>query len=338
MKLIKLDSYQKTLYPLLKQEGFSNLQIINFFNSYANYQSPTEVFNDDELQNTCYAIFEMLKRGYSLSYIKDDCPQSFDDFEKFLSSKNLTIQDALAINRWSGHHDQITSMKRNSGHSNAIAGQRRKLKSDLCREGYTKEQIDKIVHFIDSFNIDEDYKVVEGVCSDFLEDNTLSKNAISHIRDYFIMKKFINGLVATLQKTLKTQLATNTIFFRSVQKKFLDDLIQKAGGVDKLIGCKIEDNGFTSTSILEDNDFSNITNLPVHIQIFAPKGSEGMEINPLSSFPNEYEFLFNANDLIIFDIDKDSLREEKIFLKAFLVSKNRECYNFLSNENDEEKE
>ena len=96
------------------------------------------------------------------------------------------------------------------------------------------------------------------------------------------------------------------------------------------IGKIMNNKGYTSTSPLYDSSFAKYDDYDTVMEIYAPKGTQGLYITQLSDYENtEQEVLLNPNDIYVVDAQKgviDQNGRTKTVLKGLLLSKERECY------------
>ena len=137
-----------------------------------------------------------------------------------------------------------------------------------------------------------------------------------------------NEHVLSLDKALNNQLPYNVILHRAVKKSFIIPYLNNSRNFHSLVGKKVEDKGFTSTSLLYDNSFAPYPDHEIVFKIFAPKGTLGRNLVPYSFYSGEYEVLLNTNDLYILDCKEKRDRDgnKKVVYTALVLSKDRECY------------
>ncbi len=96
--------------------------------------------------------------------------------------------------------------------------------------------------------------------------------------------------------------------------------------------------GYTSTSPLYDSSFAKYDDYNIVIELYAPKGTKGAYITPLSDYDTvEQEVLFSSNHIHFTDIQYgviDKNGKSKTVVKGFLLSKERECYEELEQTDD----
>lgn len=322
---------KKILNSILKKENFNSSQIEAFLNG--KYETFGNAF-------TAYKqIIDYYRAGYTTEEIKLYNPVLLAEFEKCIKSKNLDLDEIIEMNRWSTDHEEILLTKRESSYI-AEHTHKTELITYLKKCGVSQNDIIKIVDFAKSL-LKENTDNMFAAVNEFLRENNLPITFSLPIKQFINRQKTLGDTVKSLEKSLKNQLAYNSVFYRVVDKKFMQKYLKDIGGKINLIGSKIEDTGFTSTSYKLDCTYREFAEDDIVIKIFAPKGSQGIDISAFSKFPTEFEFLFNSNDLYIFDFGANSEAKgnnKKTVLYAMLLSKDRECYKEVIYKKSKQKE
>lgn len=326
---------KKILKNALASENFNQGQINAFLN---NEYDERYVANIYEFRHIIELYRSNLKENYIRARIGEEV---FNSFQNFLKENNLSIEDAKQIFRWSMDHNEILKIKRNN--SSTTLSYKDYFFQTLSRFRLQKNEIIQIYEFAKKVAQLDDMQKIQNNIMTFLGENHFSIVLCATILKFVNSQQSLEGTVDSLEKSLTNQISRNIVVYRTIDESYLQKYINKLGGVDKIIGSKMEDKGFTSTSYREKNMFRELNaDNSVIIKIFVPKGSQGLDIAGFSKYPYEYEILFNSNDLLIFDFDEhfiDSDGKEKTLLHAMLLSKDRSCYKDIgSNENDSEKD
>ena len=99
------------------------------------------------------------------------------------------------------------------------------------------------------------------------------------------------------------------------------------------IGKSMNNKGYTSTSPLYNSSFAKFDDYDTVMEIYAPKGTQGLYMTLLSDYDNtEQEILLNPNNIYVMDVQKgvvDPNGKTKTILKGLLLSKEIECYKCL---------
>lgn len=120
------------------------------------------------------------------------------------------------------------------------------------------------------------------------------------LRDDFVEyeSKKLQSLINNCTKALeKSRLSEDVFVHRGVDKKDLHhildvdpEFLKNPAMLEKLKGEIITEKGFFSSSGSEDSAFKG-----VKLHAFAPKGTQGMYVDPISKKRGEYEFLLQRN-------------------------------------------
>ena len=344
MKKINIANYKETLTKYLKKEKFTQNQIDCMLGDFVEYQNDYSEFCPEHSNIQEYSAFikEFRNRAQYNSvaqtetYMKEKFPKAFKDFAGLLKSNNISIHEALSLYEYTDHCSEILNLqfaRKNSQndphliHSlkqfDYLPIEKRKALYDLANSITIYTQPEELM------------KKTKEVCS---------KIGVISFTVFPVMSGILTRKQEAVQNTLaikiilKTHIAHNTVLHRGVEGKFLTDMLKPDQTIKDLVGAKINEEGFMSTSLLYKSSFAGAYGeeaYPIYMQIYMPKGSEGMNITPFSKFSNEYEFLCNENDLFIFDVDTDFVDENKnhkTLLKCFLLSKDREVYKNIGND------
>ena len=328
-----LTKYQAKLKKYLTKKGFDNNQIQVFLDGFTrvdkiSFYSPTVSTTNFQ------SIFELLEI-YPYSKVKQMQPALTEAFEAILNEKNLTLNDAIALNRWSVIPNEVLNYKRNGVSIN------RAMKNSLYEYVFqiplSTSDYKKIFRYIQRQDVSIDKEVLRKRFTKFTEKNNFDKALVGSLLQYIDEKKRILQTANSLDKVVTTQLSHNTIFYRGLDYKFLrkinNYLEMNKNSKKGLVDLIINEQGYSSTSYVIDNNFIKTYPCPVILEIFAPKGSECFDMVNFSKFPDEKEILFNANEMKILDYDLNwtGLGEPRVLIKCFLLSKNTECYKDIGN-------
>ena len=334
--------YKDNIIPLLEKEGFSRKQIDVMLNDYTLYEKEYSEVSPKYSNLEQYASLMIKIRNASLHrplnealmLVKRDYPKSSKAFCGLLKTTHLKMAEALSLFEYTAHSSDIlrqySARDNSNGTPNYVENSMNKLKY------LSMQQYEPLLNYAKNIDINknpEEFKNdIENLCKKVNAPFLVVYNTMTTILNKKISTTKLSSSIKTI---LKNQIAQNTIVHRGVTMPFLNKLLPSDDDkvdFNSLIGKKIEEKGFTSTSLIYNSSFAgslNENDYPVYLQIYVPKGSEGMNISPFSKYSYEHEFLCNANDLHIFDVDKNYIDENgnnKILLKCLLLSKDKECY------------
>ena len=278
-------------------------------------------------------VIELYRSNMTENYIMARVgKETFNAFQNFLKENELSIDDAMQIYRWSMDHNEILKIKRNN--ASKTMSYKDYFFQTLSRFGLAKNDILNIYGFAKELSKINDIEKIQNNIMTFLRENRYSIALCTTLLKFVESQQSLEGTVDSLEKSLTNQISRNIVVYRVIDQTYLQKFIDKIGGEKNIIGSKMEDKGFTSTSFRENNMFRELNaDNSVLIKIFVPKGSQGLEIAGFSKYPYEYEILFNSNDLLLFDYDDNFVDKDgktKTLLHAMLLSKDRNCYKDIS--------
>lgn len=338
-RIFKNEEEKERLESFLRKENFSSKQINNFLGDYTQQDSPFffEYLNEESAINlsAINTILEAEKEKRSPSQTRE-----MDEFKGFLKSKNLTVDEGLAIYRYSFYGSEILKLKR-SGKSSAeeIQNMSTELEKSFSLFGEKKSLkngkiIRDMIEFAKTLNPFEEYDIIQQEVNSYVNKlgftQTLSAYCLSYIYDVMNVLR-IGKNISNLDKSLKNQIPYNMVLYRAIDPSFLDLSKDVIKNPEILLGETLNQNGYTSTSLRYDNCFAKYSQYPLVLKIFVPKGTQGLDISRLSYLPNEEEVLLNSCNLFIFNIssfvhDKNSKYYGKIYADAVAISKDKACY------------
>lgn len=361
-KFIK-KQYLEKIRKILISENFSDAQIDSMLSSY-------RTFNDHDRKK----LFDRKNFSYFLDHVpyqiekrkeyietRPHLKQEISPIYKALRRSNITLGQAQSLSLYTGGENaEILSVKRKNGNFHEYV---KHISDDLL--------IDLIVAGRNCNLKLEDPQICDTIS--FIEDlNPFSENSLKKLQNYlkehkmfdvfknpfytFFMKikNFFNyqETIKDLDVALQNCVPYNTIVYRGVAHSMIKKNKNFCNDYADLIGTKIEENGYLSTSLTFMASFAR-DSYNVCLKILVPKGSEGLEIYDYSQNKQEHELLLNSCDLYVLDYydDKtgmyDGIKTNIAFKPTFilfLLSKNRECYkniaskNILKDSNNNEKE
>ncbi|MBE6150011.1 MAG: hypothetical protein E7170_04750 [Firmicutes bacterium] len=336
---------------ILQNDGLSKEDIDIILNgTYQNYSSkenlPSPIFENKEY----FPIIQALSEDYTLEKIPishNINENKINDFKKILKDNNLTIDNIKALYRYSCGSNMILSAKRNKDLKKETISQGidKQLDSTLIEYGIQKEFISKIHNYIDNLDYSKPLHENWKTTTDFLEQFGIPKKFKATINSAVMHKNSLAHLDKTLldlDQCLTTNLKESINLTRAIKSSFLTSNLKSGEDLTSLIGKKIEETGYSSTSPIYDSSFAKYDDFDVVYDIYAPIGTQGISITPFSVYDNtEEEILLNSNDMYIIDVipnvvDKNG--KTKTILKTIVLSKDKTCYKGIGNTQTTKKE
>ena len=321
-----LTKYENELKSYWAEKGFDENQIQTFLLGYYKYDEKN-FYSPKKCSSNFQKIFKYLET-YSYPEVKKMFPPLSNEFEKVLKENDLTIDDAIALNRWSIIPNGVLNYKRSKQSLNKAT--RDILYDNVFDLIIVNEKYRKLLNFVEGLDLSCPLETIEKKCKGFVVANSINEKVIPGILFYLDEKMKIKSTTSSLEKVTTNQLSQNTIFYRGLNYDFYVKLKNyiNSKGLEALKGFVINEDGYSSTSFTPKNGFINSYSCPVLIEIFAPKGSECFDMVNFTKFPDENEVLFNTNEMRVVDykIQSSPSGNERILLKCFLLSKNKECY------------
>lgn len=322
---LKEQEFNRIFYDLNKL-GFSREQIIEILSD--DYISIT---NDNDLQvifgkdNENQQIFEELSNGYSFEDLIQHGISSLQlqNFKSKLESMNLTVENALAINQYSNGSNMILSAKRGVSREQIKDGILSELTDKLQQRGLNEANISEIENFVQTMNYVEPLYKLFYSSNNFFEETSLPRSCKASVNmtiKHLYALKHIDSTLSSLDEGLsKTQLPTSMKLYRAVKCRPNLNLSQLSNN-----------QGYTSTSPLYDKSFAKYDDYDVVMELYVPKGTQGIYITPFSDYDTtEQEVLLNANDIIYTGIEHGIVDQNgriKDIIKGIVLSKDKSCY------------
>lgn len=337
-KLNMNPNYTNGLIEMLRQNGLSEADIDVIVNgTYKEYSSSAEldsssIFKGDEYSS----IIQALSEDYTLEEMNSSLGISqdkIDNFKVVLKDNNLTIDNVKAFNRYSSGSNMILSAKRGVSREIISQGIDTELDSRLTEYGFPQEHISQIHDYVDSLDYSKPLHENWQATTKYLEQYGISKKYTAAINSTVMHKNSLAHLdetLSSLDQGLTTKLPESMKLTRAVKSEYLMSQLQPSEDLTNLVGRRIEETGYSSTSPIYDTSFAKYDDYDVVYDIYAPKGTQGTSITPFSSYGTaEEEVLLNSNDLYITDVipgvvDKNG--RTKTVLKSVMLSKDKSCY------------
>lgn len=330
--------YTNGLIEMLIQNGLSEADIDVIVNgTYREYSSSEELASSSIFQNDEYSsIIQALSEDYTLEEMSTSLGISQDKIDSFrdaLQDNNLTVDNVKAFNRYSSGSNMILSAKRGVSRETISQGIDAELDSRLAKYGIPQEHISQIHDYVNGLDyskpLHENWQATTGYLEQYgvprkytaaINSTVMHKNSLAHLDE----------TLSSLDQGLTTRLPESMKLTRAVKGEYLMSQLQPGEDLTSLIGRRIEETGYSSTSPIYDTSFAKYDDYDVVYDIYAPKGTQGTSITPFSSYGTaEEEVLLNSNDLYITDVvpgvvDKNG--RTKTVLKSVMLSKDKTCY------------
>lgn len=338
-------NYTNGLIEMLRQNGLSKALIDVIVNgTYKEYSSSEELASSSIFKNDEYSsIIQALSEDYTLGEMSSSLGISQDKIDKFkvaLKDSNLTVDNVKAFNRYSSGSNMILSAKRGVSKETISQGIDTELDSRLVEYGFPQEYISQIHDYVNGLDYSKPLHENWQATTRYLEQYGISKKYSAAINSTVMHKNSLAHLDETLSfldQGLTTRLPESMKLTRAVKSEYLMSQLQPGEDLTNLIGRRVEENGYSSTSPIYDTSFAKYDDYDVVFDIYAPKGTQGISITPFSSYGTaEEEVLLNSNDLYITDVNFgviDKNGRTKTVLKSVVLSKDKVCYKGIGGKN-----
>lgn len=330
--------YTNGLIEMLRQNGLSEADIDVIVNgTYREYSSSEEIASSSIFQNDEYSsIIQALSEDYTLEEMNSTLgisQEKIDSFRGALRDNNLTVDNVKSFNRYSSGSNMILSAKRGVPRETISQGIDAELDSRLAEYGFPQEHISQIHDYVNGLDYSKPLHENWQATTRYLEQYGIPRKYTAAINSTVMHKNSLAHLdetLSSLDQGLTTRLPESMKLTRAVKGEYLMRQLQPDEDLTSLIGRRIEETGYSSTSPIYDTSFAKYDDYDVVYDIYAPKGTQGISITPFSSYGTaEEEVLLNSNDLYITDvipgiIDKNG--RTKTVLKSVMLSKDKTCY------------
>ena len=266
--------------------------------------------------------------------------KDFEKVQELLYERNIRTTRKNNYDVFSGYlrcskcgSNMILSAKRGVPRETISQGIDAELDSRLAEYGFPQEHISQIHDYVNGLDyskpLHENWQATTGYLEQYgiprkytaaINSTVMHKNSLAHLDE----------TLSSLDQGLTTRLPESMKLTRAVKGEYLMSQLQPGEDLTSLIGRRIEETGYSSTSPIYDTSFAKYDDYDVVYDIYAPKGTQGTSITPFSSYGTaEEEVLLNSNDLYITDVvpgvvDKNG--RTKTVLKSVMLSKDKTCY------------
>ena len=357
MKIVQIPTkYATKIRNILKAENFSDEQIKLMLKGYTvrdDYDRQNLIENDDDdihsfLERIPSRVEEQKHFITTRPYLK----KQLGKLNEILRRSKVFIGEAKSLTAYSGSDNiDILYIKRvDNNYSKYMDKIQHELLLDIiiklrdCNVNLKEKKFADAISFAQKLNpLDErSFQKLKL----YLKSQKLERLYLGAFEPFLRkIASFYNQQLAIrkIDNALKNTICFNTVVYRGVPKYFVENILDGDDNYYELIGQKIEEKGYLSTSLTFLSSFAkDISNCC--FKIYVPKGSEGLDITPFSVNRQEYELLLNSCDLYILDYYNDTsgiydgtktrISNKPTFV-ALLLSKNRECYKDIANKENE---
>lgn len=336
--------FENKLTDMLSRQGLSLDDIQEIFKGGYQIFSTEEdislkmpsIFDNEEYTN----IIQGLSDGYSFEEMPRELginQEKVNSFKKLLTQNNLSVDSVKSFNKYTVGSNMILAAKRGVSRESILQSITSEFDSRMTEYGFSQEQIEQIGNHIKGLNysqpLHENYKITREFLRQYRLPNkyvAVVQTSVRNLDSYNHLDETLsglnNGLLASLPESMK--------LFRAVKGSYLERGLQQGENLTSLVGRRIDEIGYSSTSPLYDTSFAKYDDYDVVFDIYAPKGTQGISVTPFSSYGTaEQEVLLNSNELYITDvipgvIDKNG--RTKTVCKSLMLSKDKSCYKGIS--------
>lgn len=317
--------------------------------SYTTFDSKDELDKENDTNFTSALAcldgndFETLNKKYKDEFLK---------FKGYLKNESLSIKQALSVFRYTLFPESILNQKRYNPREKL-----ENLKNSILQEisfidaelklGYNGGDVLSLLQYVEGIwdkrcYQKEYYDKWEKDVIKYCEEHNFSPLIDSIIGNFMPLYHeyiFTQENIKQLEQAMKSQLPYNMILYRGERCSYIEQKLffQNDFKFNRILR---EEKGYTSASLSYQTSFAKHQEYIIAYRLIVPKGTQGLSISKISSFPKEYEVLLNANDLFFIDVDKDFVDEfglKKIYITALVLSKDRSCYKDLGSRKENNK-
>ena len=340
-----LSEYAEKICDILESEGFSDAQIDKMLDQYCVYSDVDrrKILDFDSYSSLLRSIPQQIEHRKEYIEAHPSLKKTLPSLNHALKRANISMGQAKSIAVYTGHENiEILNIKRIQ---NDFEKYLEKIQDELlvdliiasrsCSISLKEEKFKNAIDYIKSLNPFSESSMKK--LHVYLKEHKLLtpfkdafKAFFSKIKNFYVYR----GAIADIDQALQNSISQNTVVYRGVTENYIRQNENYYGKYTDLIGTKIEELGYLSTSLTFMSSFAK-DSCYVCFKIFVPKGSEGLDVFEFSENVQEYELLLNSCDLYVLDFyyDKSGFfdgKQTNIASKPtyvlFLLSKNRECY------------
>lgn len=290
------------------------------------------IFDNEKYTN----IIQGLSDGYTLDEMSKELginQEKISLFKNLLEQNNLSVDIVKAFNKYTIGSNMILAAKRGIERKDILQSITDEFNSRMSEYGFPQNQIEEIKNYVEGLDYSQPLHKNYKSTKEFLQKQELSnkyvavvQTTVRNLDSYHHLDETLlcldDGLLKNLPESIK--------LFRAIKGSYLESKLQQKDNLTSLIGSKIDEEGYSSTSLIYDTSFAKYDDYNIVFDIYAPKGTQGILVTPFSSYGNtEQEVLINSNDLYIIDVTTkiiDKNGRTKTICKALILSKDKSCY------------
>lgn len=332
--------FEKQLTNILSSQGLSLEDIQEIFKGgYQSFSTQEDIslkmpsiFDNEEYTN----IIQGLSDGYNFDEMTQELgisQEKINSFRDLLTQNNLSVDSVKAFNKYTVGSNMILGAKRGIPREDILQSITSEFDSRMVEYGFSQEQIEQIGNHIKGLDysqpLHKNYKITREFLHQYGLPNKYVATVQTSVRN-LDSYHHLDETLSSLDKGLATSLPESMKLFRAVKGSYLKRGLQQGEDLTSLVGRRIDEMGYSSTSPLYDTSFAKYDEYDVVFDIYAPKGTQGIPVTPFSSYGTaEQEVLLNSNDLYITDVipgvvDKNG--RTKTVCKSLMLSKDKSCY------------
>lgn len=337
---------KQQISTMLQRQGISQSEINPIINgNYESYDTGADLEMAYGGLKKHGDVLERLSDGYTIEELQGQgvSTEKIQQFEEMLYTRNLTVDNAKAIYQYSIGSNMILGVKRGTSKETIREQIMTDLDEALRGRGVADSDIEKVKQLVQSADYQSPLHSNYDVANEYMEQIGFQQNARVSVRS--AMQSLdrcthIDETIEALEDGLgSTHLSKSMKLYRAVKSSYLEKGLGEGEDLSSLVGKSISNNGQTSTSPLYDSSFASLDDYDTVFEIYIPKGSRGAYIAELSAYDKtEQEVLLNPNDLFITGVQRgviDKNGRTKNVLQALCLSKDRECYKGIEQQQDQ---
>lgn len=352
-----LSEYAEKIYDILESEGFSDAQIDKILDDYRVYSDVDrkKILNFDGYSDLLRVIPQQVERRKEYIESRPLLKKTLPSLNQALKRANISMGQAKSLTLYTGHDNiEILNIKRIQGDFDKYMD---KISDDLlvdliiasrsCDVKLQEERFANTIQFIKTLNPFSESSMKK--LHAYLKEHKLLTPFKEAFKAFFIkIKNFYvyRGVIKNIDQALHNSVSQNTIVYRGVTDGFIRQNPNYHRNYSDLVGTKIEETGYLSTSLTFLSSFAK-DSCYICFKILVPKGSEGLDVFEFSENSQEYELLLNSCDLYVLDFYNDesgtfdgvktNIKSKPTFV-LFLLSKNRNCYKDIAEDSKNDRE
>ena len=328
-ELIINEKLKIKLTDLLLKDGLTELDVLELLKlKYYRFVTSDEIpslmspFLDDK---EYLDIIDYLSFDYDVSKIEKFgiSKEKIESFENIVNSLDLTDKNVRTLSKFNFSKNMIIAAKKGLDKSDILEKIKINFVRKMKEENFDNRLLDEIYKYI--VNIDYSLPLYKNLneLDLFLEKYELEdkyliiiKNSIRNLDNYYQMDEIIEDM----NKILERNIDKSIILYKVVKTDKLLSILNS--DIDSSIGKKIDESSYLDANIFIDED--NLLEDESILEIYVPKNTQGIFVNPFSEDKNEESVLLNNCELYVISFDKNKI-------KVIALSKDKKCYKNIDN-------